>query len=282
MQRFQRYPLHISGGNIRLGFSELQHIGGDDPNPSEQPTYMPLLSDQPTAHPSSSKPQQASTVISDNKTYVGLLSYKDPLKCKVLSSFVVYPTSSCLVMASSHPDESAFISGHNKYSCGSTGASVMSYSPTDTTCSEQPYDIYPLPNYGKCPADAELQMHTCLNATSLSTLSKTARGVVNTVYTSQEDCFAKRAKGVLYLTYSPTSFLTSDGVPLYRCITTSKKSSYVYVCHGPTGFEKLVYSTSKCKGKATITRRTFFAQLDEYCSGTTLTTLPTCMGPSTF
>ena len=83
-------------------------------------------------------------------------------------------------MANAHPDESGFISGYNKYSCGSNGATIMSYSPKDATCSQEPYDIYALPNYDKCPAEAELQMHTCLTATSLPALSKSARGVVNT------------------------------------------------------------------------------------------------------
>ena len=158
--------------------------------PSEVPTYIPTLpSGQPTAHPTytptlrsghpTSKPQQVPTD-GGNKTYVGLLSYKDPLKCKELHSFVIYPTSSCLVMANAHPDQTGYISGHNKYSCGSNGVSIMSYSPTDTTCSEEPYDIYALPNYNKCPAAAELQMHTCLNAASFPTLSKSVRGVVNT------------------------------------------------------------------------------------------------------
>lgn len=133
----------------------------------------------PTAQPSTAHP--SSTPAADsNKTYVGLLSYKDPLKCKVLHSFMIYPTSSCLIMANAHPDESGFISGYNKYSCGSNGASVTSYSPKDTTCSLEPYDIYALPNYDKCPAEAELQMHTCLTAASFPTLFKSVRGVVNT------------------------------------------------------------------------------------------------------
>ena len=114
-----------------------------------------------------------------DKTFVGLLSYKDPFKCKVLHSFTIYPTSPCLLMANTHPDGTAFISGHKKYSCGSNSASVLSYLPADTTCSQEPYDIYPLPNYGKCPADAELEMYTCLSASSVAALSRSVRGVVN-------------------------------------------------------------------------------------------------------
>ena len=99
------------------------------------------------------------------------------------------------------------------------------------------------------------------------------------VYASQQDCFKKQAAGVLYLTYSPTSFLTEDGVPLYDCITTSKKSSYAFVCHGRNGIQKLQYSKAKCQGKETVVRKTVFAEMNDYCTGTTLTTLPTCMGP---
>ena len=153
-------------------------------SPSTSPTITPIIN--PTVAPSSpptvppSKSPSSNSTASRNKTFVGLLSYKDPLKCKVLQSFVVYPTSTCLVMGNTHPDESGFISGHNKYSCGSDGASFKSYLPTDTTCSQEPYHSYPLPNYNKCPAEAELQMYTCLNATSLLRLSKSVRGVVNT------------------------------------------------------------------------------------------------------
>ena len=96
------------------------------------------------------------------------------------------------------------------------------------------------------------------------------------VYASQEDCYAQRATKMLYMVSSPTSFLTEDGVPMYQCITTSKRSSYAYVCHGRAGIEKLVYLKAKCKGVAAVSHRTSFG---EYCSGTKPTTLPICMGP---
>eukprot|EP01036_Dinobryon_divergens_P031176 gene31176-40534_t len=230
---------------------------------------------QPVPLPTTALPTAADSA---NNTYVGFVSYRDPYKCKSLFSFLIYPTSVCMVMANTHPDGSAFISGHAKYSCGSNSATAMSYLPTDTTCSQQPYDSYLLPNYGKCPIDAELPMFTCLSDNAVATLSKSARGVVNKVYATQEDCYAQRATKLLYLTYSPTSFLTEDGAPLYRCITSSRVYSYVYVCHGTTAIEKQVFYAANCKGVATVTQRTFFG---EYCSGTKLTTLPTCMGPPT-
>jgi len=99
------------------------------------------------------------------------------------------------------------------------------------------------------------------------------------VYASQEDCYAQRAANVLYLAYSGSSFLTEDGVPLYRCTTTSRESSYVYVCHGSNGIQKMEYAKGNCKGSATVVSQISFL---EYCSGTKLTTLPTCMGPATF
>jgi hypothetical protein len=103
------------------------------------------------------------------------------------------------------------------------------------------------------------------------------------VYTSQEDCYAQRATKLLYLTYSPTSFLMEDGVPLYRCTTISAESSYVYVCHGTTGIQKLVYFEANCKGIATVVMKTSFEAFGEnYCSSTSLTTLLTCMGPPSF
>ena len=98
------------------------------------------------------------------------------------------------------------------------------------------------------------------------------------VYASQDDCYARRASKMLYMTFSSTSLLAEDGVPLYRCITTSKESSYVYVCYGSTGIQKLTYSQSKCKGVAHVSMKSAFK---EYCSGTALTTLPTCIGPHT-
>eukprot|EP01036_Dinobryon_divergens_P026252 gene26252-34876_t len=221
--------------------------------PTQHPSQQPYI--HPTAHPSGSEQQQqlqVPTLSPDTATYVGILSYQDPYKCKRLQSFNIYPTSTCLVVANSHPDESAFISGRKQYSCGLNSASVLTYSATDTTCSGQPYDVYPLPNYGKCPAEAELPTYSCLNASTVASLSKSVR-----------------------------AFLTEDGVPMYHCVTTSKKSSYTYVCHGPHGIEKLVYSRRNCKGKATVVRRSFFEAMGDYCSSTTLTTLPTCMGPST-
>ena len=98
------------------------------------------------------------------------------------------------------------------------------------------------------------------------------------VYASQDDCYARRASKMLYMTYSSTGFLAEDGAPLYRCVTTSKDSSYAYVCYGSTGIQKLKYSEAKCKGAATVVMKSAF---EEYCSGTALTTLPTCIGPHT-
>ena len=146
------------------------------PTPSEQPTPPYLRSEQPTVYPSGSMVPTVST----NNTYVGFLSYRDPSKCKKLHSFEIYPTSACLVMANTRPDGSAFISGHKEFSCGTKSASVKSFTPTDTTCSESPYDEYPLPDYGKCPVTAETRMYTCLTASSVTTLSKSVKGVVNT------------------------------------------------------------------------------------------------------
>lgn len=99
------------------------------------------------------------------------------------------------------------------------------------------------------------------------------------VYASQEDCYARRATKMLYMSYSSTGFLTEDGVPLYRCKTTSSRSSYVYVCYGSTGIQKLKYSEAKCKGAGTVVLKSSF---DEYCSGAKLTTLPTCVGPPAY
>ena len=88
---------------------------------------------------------------------------------------------------------------------------------------------------------------------------------------------------MLYLTYSETSSLTEDGVPLYRCTTTSKGSSYVYVCHGSDGIQKLEYSQANCTGVATIASQTSFEAFGEYyCSWDAVSSLPTCIGPSTF
>ena len=154
--------------------------------PSSQPLLLPSHQPftPPTSHPSGSKQHSPVPTVSPDKTtynsYVGILSHQDPNSCEALHSFVIYPVSTCLVMKNTHPDGTAFISGHTKYSCGTNGASVMSYLPADTTCSQEPYDIYPLPNYGKCPADAELEMYTCLSASSVATLSKSVRGVVKT------------------------------------------------------------------------------------------------------
>ena len=99
------------------------------------------------------------------------------------------------------------------------------------------------------------------------------------MYASQVDCYARRTSKLLYLSYSKTSFVTEDGVPLYQCKTTSRESSYVYVCHGSNGIQKMEYAKGNCKGSATVVSQISFL---EYCSGTKLTTLPTCMGPATF
>jgi hypothetical protein len=112
--------------------------------------------------------------------YVGFLSYQDANTCGNLTSFVSYPPTACLEMMNTHPDKSTFVSGHTKFSCGASGATVMSYLPTDTTCSEKPYDVYLLPDYNQCPNDPELPMYTCLAARNVTALLSTRiRGVVS-------------------------------------------------------------------------------------------------------
>ena len=146
--------------------------------PSSQPSEMPLITPSPmqlSVNPSYS----AGPTVSTDKTYVGILSYQDPYSCNKLASFSIYPTSACLVMANTHPDGSAFISGHVKYSCGSNNASASSYFPADTTCSQEPYDIYPLPNYDSCPAESDAHLFTCLHASSVTALANSVKGVVN-------------------------------------------------------------------------------------------------------
>ena len=135
--------------------------------PTEIPTFIPTIG--PLFSPT----------ISTDKTYVGFLSYRDPYSCSKLNSFIIYPTSACLVMAHSHPDGSAFINGHVKYSCGLNNASALSYFPTDNSCSQEPYDIYPLPNYDSCPVEENSHLYSCLHASSVSALAKSVKGVVN-------------------------------------------------------------------------------------------------------
>jgi hypothetical protein len=143
-----------------------------------QPSLLPSF--QPSSMHLSPNPSfSAGPTVSTDRTYVGILSYRDPYSCNKLTSFTIYPTSSCLVMANTHPDGSAFISGHVKYSCGPNNASALSYFPADTTCSQEPYDIYPLPNYDSCPVESGSQLYTCLHASSVTALAKSIKGVVN-------------------------------------------------------------------------------------------------------
>ena len=55
----------------------------------------------------------------------------------------------------------------------------MGYLPTDTTCAGEPYDVYLLPNYNKCPTKADSDIYTCLTDGAVSKLTKSVRGVVN-------------------------------------------------------------------------------------------------------